>query len=42
MFPMAIDKDNIYRRCNAWERDYFPNKKKNLENNLYKIKPYFY
>ena len=32
MFPVAIDKYNIYRRCNAWERDCFP--KKNLENNL--------
>ena len=32
MFPTATDKDNIYRRCNAWERDCFP--KNILENNL--------
>ena len=32
MFPTAIDENNIYRRCNAWERDCFPKKK--LENNL--------
>ena len=32
MFPAATDEYNIYRRCNAWERDCFP--KKNLENNL--------
>ena len=25
MFPMTTDKDNIYRRYNAWERDCFPN-----------------
>ena len=32
MFPTGIDKDNIYRKCNAWEKDCFP--KKLLENNL--------
>ena len=26
MFPMAINEDNIYRRCNTWERDCFPKK----------------
>ena len=40
MFPIAIDEDNIYRRCNAWERDCFPKiffGKQPIEN-----KPYFY
>ena len=23
MFLAATDKDNIYKKCNAWERDYF-------------------
>ena len=40
MFPTAINKDNIYRRCNAWERNSFPKiffGKQPIEN-----KPYFY
>ena len=40
MFPTAIDEDNIYRRCNEWERDCFPKNffgKQPIEN-----KPYFY
>ena len=40
MFPMAIDENNIYSRCNAKERDCFPKKKfgkQPIEN-----KPYFY
>ena len=32
MFPTTIHEDNIYRRCNAWEKDCFPKKK--MENNL--------
>ena len=24
MFLTAIDEDNIYRRCNVWEKDCFP------------------
>ena len=35
MFLTAVNESNIYRRCNAWERDCFPKKKKKkLENNL--------
>ena len=40
MFPTAIDEGNIYRRCNAGERDCFPKNffgKQPIEN-----KPYFY
>ena len=40
MFIMTTNKDNIYRRCNAWERDFFPKfffGKQPIEN-----KPYFY
>ena len=40
MFPTAIDEDNIYRRCNAWERDCFP--KKNFGKQPIENKPYFY
>ena len=38
IFPTTIDKDNIYRRCNAWERDCFPKKifgKQPIENKPY-------
>ena len=41
MFPMATDKDNIYKRCNAWERDCFPKiffGKQPIENKPYFIK----
>ena len=40
LFPTAIEdkeKDNIYRRCDAWERDCFQKKKKKLENIPQKI-----
>ena len=40
MFLTAIDEDNIYRRCNEWEKDCFPKiffGKQPIEN-----KPYFY
>ena len=40
MFPTAIDENNIYRRCNAWERDCFP--KKIFGKQLIENKPYFY
>ena len=40
MFPTAIDEGNIYRRCNAWERDCFP--KKNFGKQPIENKPYFY
>ena len=34
IFPTAIDENNIYRRCNAWERDCFP--KKNIWKTTYR------
>ena len=40
MFPIDTNKDNIYRRCNAWKGDCFPKiffGKQPIEN-----KPYFY
>ena len=40
MFPTYTNKDNIYRRCNAWKGDCFPKiffGKQPIEN-----KPYFY
>ena len=41
MFPTATDEDNIYKRCNAWERDCFPKKKK-IRKQPIENKPYFY
>ena len=41
MFPIATDEDNIYKRCNAWERDFFTKKKKGGKQ-LIGNKPYFY
>ena len=38
MFPTTIDEDNIYRRCNVWERDCFLKKKfgkQHIENKLF-------
>ena len=40
MFPVVTEEYNIYRKCNKWERDRFPNfffGKQSIEN-----KSYFY
>ena len=40
MFPTATNKDNIYRKCNKWEREYwFP--KIFFGKQPIKNKPYF-
>ena len=39
-FSTAKDEDNIYRRCNAWERDCFPIFF--FGKQLIEYKPYFY